>query len=457
MPGLSIASSGTFDTSPTAAASPSGAAGREPQGLRRNTMYTSYRRPKFPKLNWRLFKIFFSAAIRFKRVALGKLAAYERRLLYPLYISSGVMRDSLSLATVMSKLGIGSGIEEMQRYVEEIERYKPGKVVSFFLFCRLASYLKLSFILEKRFPDSHVAFIALGGEAGSVNAERLKQAITDFKLTIDIDKFIAENDADGSGMLEIEEFSALFEDNNDAHEARPDDDAALLNVATGGADADEEDSEGRPKAAIGGVSILDPAGVRNPAAAAAPDSADQREKAPAAAAKVTQKLTVDEVAAEAAAIVDAAAKEAAAITPHATPAQLKASGSPTGSARRHPLYAPRAEPTVSAHENLERRTGHVPRGSSFGTAPRFDAGEPVVALPPPPASHDGTKSAVKLPAVNPRRDPNQSPRWFEQNPFDAPRSPRSARQPGASERQKLPIVARNEKGQSVIVQPDMSF
>jgi calmodulin len=57
------------------------------------------------------------------------------------------------------------------------------------------------------------AFVALGGnkdQSGVVSTDRLREAVRDdFALPVDIDRLIREADADGSGFIDYDEFSAM--------------------------------------------------------------------------------------------------------------------------------------------------------------------------------------------------------------------------------------------------------
>ena len=58
------------------------------------------------------------------------------------------------------------------------------------------------------------AFVAMGGDAdgdGAINAEKLIDTIrNEFAMTINIEELIEEIDEDGSGKIELDEFTALL-------------------------------------------------------------------------------------------------------------------------------------------------------------------------------------------------------------------------------------------------------
>ena len=72
------------------------------------------------------------------------------------------------------------------------------------------------------------AYIAMGGDpdgGGCIDAEKLIETIkTEFEMTIDIEKLIAEVDEDGSGEIEFDEFKELL-------------------AGAGGGDDDDDDEE----------------------------------------------------------------------------------------------------------------------------------------------------------------------------------------------------------------------
>lgn len=57
------------------------------------------------------------------------------------------------------------------------------------------------------------AFIALGGNAdktGNVVADKLRNIVKEFGLTIDIDRLIREVDTDHSGLIDYQEFAVMM-------------------------------------------------------------------------------------------------------------------------------------------------------------------------------------------------------------------------------------------------------
>ena len=57
------------------------------------------------------------------------------------------------------------------------------------------------------------AFISLGGNAdksGTVQADKLRNVIKEFGLTIDIDRLIREVDTDHSGLIDYQEFAVMM-------------------------------------------------------------------------------------------------------------------------------------------------------------------------------------------------------------------------------------------------------
>lgn len=61
--------------------------------------------------------------------------------------------------------------------------------------------------------DMVSAFVALGGNAdksGEIDIDKLRDMITKFELTIDIEGLIEETDKDGSGLIDYGEFKAML-------------------------------------------------------------------------------------------------------------------------------------------------------------------------------------------------------------------------------------------------------
>ena len=88
------------------------------------------------------------------------------------------------------------------------------------------SYQKLLCSLKEEYAQKQIAkeldtihaFASLGGHAdckGEVKSELLRRNVKDFGLTIDIDRLIEEADADGSGLLDYEEFRDMFATDSD--------------------------------------------------------------------------------------------------------------------------------------------------------------------------------------------------------------------------------------------------
>ena len=75
--------------------------------------------------------------------------------------------------------------------------------------------IQMSGKMGRNESDTIEAFIALGGNAdktGSVTTESLKSIIDQFELSINIQELINEYDADNSGFIDFEEFSAMLSD-----------------------------------------------------------------------------------------------------------------------------------------------------------------------------------------------------------------------------------------------------
>jgi calmodulin len=61
--------------------------------------------------------------------------------------------------------------------------------------------------------DTIDAFVALGGapdKSGEISADKLRQLVREFGLTIDIETLIREVDTDKSGYIDYEEFRRMM-------------------------------------------------------------------------------------------------------------------------------------------------------------------------------------------------------------------------------------------------------
>eukprot|EP01062_Namystynia_karyoxenos_P081914 TRINITY_DN9113_c0_g1_i1.p1 TRINITY_DN9113_c0_g1~~TRINITY_DN9113_c0_g1_i1.p1 ORF type:complete len:695 (+),score=147.57 TRINITY_DN9113_c0_g1_i1:86-2170(+) len=68
--------------------------------------------------------------------------------------------------------------------------------------------------VRRRDQDAIEAFVALGGEpnlSGEIQSQLLRSSVKSFGLTIDIDSLILDADTDGSGLLDFDEFKAMFD------------------------------------------------------------------------------------------------------------------------------------------------------------------------------------------------------------------------------------------------------
>lgn len=77
----------------------------------------------------------------------------------------------------------------------------------------VADYIKRRYYAEDEDSDTVEAFIAMGGNfdrSGHVSIQKLKNVVSDFNLTINIDKLIDEHDIDHSGFVDFDEFAAML-------------------------------------------------------------------------------------------------------------------------------------------------------------------------------------------------------------------------------------------------------
>ena len=104
---------------------------------------------------------------------------------------------------------------ELQLDLIRVSNFKYNGLISFSQFKDLiVSSRKISKTQTKEsIDDTKDAFVALGGQSnldGYVDSERLIRITKEFQMTIDIESLIKEQDKDGSGKLEFEEFKELL-------------------------------------------------------------------------------------------------------------------------------------------------------------------------------------------------------------------------------------------------------
>jgi Ca2+-binding EF-hand superfamily protein len=136
----------------------------------------------------------------------------EEALTHRLFYSVSAMMNYAEITEVLSSALLSVGTEELISYLDRMD-YENGNVLTYQQFQVLMMQLKKKYLDDLAIPDSEVAFVALGGQEdldGNVSASELRRVCDTFKLTIDIKKLIEEHDEDGSGLMEFNEFDAMF-------------------------------------------------------------------------------------------------------------------------------------------------------------------------------------------------------------------------------------------------------
>uniref|UniRef100_A0A7S1M651 EF-hand domain-containing protein n=2 Tax=Neobodo designis TaxID=312471 RepID=A0A7S1M651_NEODS len=442
-------------------------------GGRRGTVYNFGKRRDKKRIPYLVVLAIARMRVRMR----PRLDERERMHLFRLYAGAGVMRSVQHVMEVLSNAGIGGGYEEIEEFLVKRAWFKPGMVVKWQQFLMLAKYFKAKFVKAQEVSDSDVAFIALGGNedlSGNVHADVLRKVWKDFKLTEDIEAFIAKHDEDKSGELEIDEFSALFREAKE--EAAGDRGAKAPGSANPAAasvmrlDDDDDDiiAARRRREEEKEQERLQKQRERE-------EAAKEAEKADANPMQVIEE--VDRFIRE-----QSGGRES-----HKDRRKSRAALNKSRSPDRKPLWEPTRPAEMPAKERLAIRAAAVQPGGTFPASRRFEFVDSVTAPPPPPSGQSksprnaasGSKSARLPPIAQSKKrsdDPNAPQPWYARNPFDTGNnaggtetgtpgyaSPHN----GAStsrrhdarqyERQRLPVVVRNEKGQSVLVQPEMTF
>ncbi len=122
------------------------------------------------------------------------------------------------LGAVLEKLGFQLDDKELYKLIYEVDEKNTG-MIDFGDFLTLYRKYKYAGVEDDN-QDVIDAFVAIGGNedlSGHVDAQKVIEIVKkEFQLTIDIEKLIAEVDADGSGEIEFDEFKTLLTNNNQA-------------------------------------------------------------------------------------------------------------------------------------------------------------------------------------------------------------------------------------------------
>uniref|UniRef100_A0A7S0RM74 EF-hand domain-containing protein n=1 Tax=Chlamydomonas leiostraca TaxID=1034604 RepID=A0A7S0RM74_9CHLO len=120
--------------------------------------------------------------------------------------------DVKELKTALTALGQQPTDEELFVMISQVDE-DGSKEIEFQEFIHAIQINKAMSEKNSNEQETIDAFVALGGNAdktGKIPADRLREIIEEFELTLNVDKFIAEVDKDASGWIEFEEFRALL-------------------------------------------------------------------------------------------------------------------------------------------------------------------------------------------------------------------------------------------------------
>mmetsp|Transcript_62283 Transcript_62283/g.167126 ORF Transcript_62283/g.167126 Transcript_62283/m.167126 type:complete len:147 (+) Transcript_62283:86-526(+) len=120
--------------------------------------------------------------------------------------------DAWELKEAMKSLGQNPSDEELFALLAQVDTDGSGNI-DFQEFLQVIEKQKDSYGSMGEDWDMVSAFCALGGnpdKTGEIAADKLREVIEKFELTIDIDRLIEETDTDGSGKIDYEEFKAML-------------------------------------------------------------------------------------------------------------------------------------------------------------------------------------------------------------------------------------------------------
>eukprot|EP01062_Namystynia_karyoxenos_P056294 TRINITY_DN4725_c0_g1_i1.p1 TRINITY_DN4725_c0_g1~~TRINITY_DN4725_c0_g1_i1.p1 ORF type:complete len:557 (+),score=91.28 TRINITY_DN4725_c0_g1_i1:119-1789(+) len=129
------------------------------------------------------------------------------------YDATPVLDSMPALQQLLRRLGQYVSDQELLDLMDSLHYSQRVHGLGFSQLCHLMELLKQK-AADETFPDTVEAFAALGGRKdrqGDVDTDRLRREIGRFELTIDIDAMISEADQDGSGLIDYEEFSSMFD------------------------------------------------------------------------------------------------------------------------------------------------------------------------------------------------------------------------------------------------------
>jgi hypothetical protein len=418
------------------------------------------------------------AITRMQTLCKPRLVLSERFLLSRMYQAAGAMREIQEISEVLSTAGISGGYEEMETFLSVYGHFAVGNVLEWRQFLLLAKFLKRKFLNEAAVPDSHIAFVALGGDSdlgGFVAADDLRHVCQTFRLTIDIEAFIAEHDDDQSGQLEFDEFSGIVEShdadiaistydptkilhrNPQAHKSAAHDEDDDLETSPQDKPQNQPPPPPPPKEEVEMTPAAILAGVDGWIDTQPPFDDDRKQRRSSRRRRTAPEATSTHS-------IDSASVQ--------SDQRADGKGSPTPDGRqpakpRRPLWQ-KGNEERARQELVVMKEAQSSSGGSFGSARRFKFDKPTKPLDPAKGSshpvplrsnfRDGPPMAQTarrrqqqesgLPAMHSARG-TATDKWYDYNPFSAAAS-------GASSPNKLPLIAQ-DKRTLVMSQPDLVF
>lgn len=120
------------------------------------------------------------------------------------------LTSNFQLRTVLSEMGLYPSDQELTEVLSVL-----NNKVDFPSFVKYLTFLKVKYLRpEPKDTDTVRAFAALGGSIdrqGNISVDLLRESCKKFALTIDIDAMIKQVDEDSSGVVDFDEFKAMWE------------------------------------------------------------------------------------------------------------------------------------------------------------------------------------------------------------------------------------------------------
>ena len=95
----------------------------------------------------------------------------------------------------------------------DLTSFQEGQQLRFNTWIFLLEMMKREYLRSQRVTETDDAYIALGGtedKTGNIEKSLLRSLCNDYKLNVDLERFISEQDGDGNDSLDFYEFSNMF-------------------------------------------------------------------------------------------------------------------------------------------------------------------------------------------------------------------------------------------------------